>query len=158
MPDICIDTQILFAADDAKCCQRELLLLIEAEASLTIAIEKTIVQEYDNKMRAERFGQYWLRMMAATGRTTVRAKSRILKSVVVELLDKIHFDPDDIKFLQVAISTETKTLLAEEDDYSPQVKKIMHKKHKLCICTSDEHATTLRGNNCGSAVTHGKCK
>ena len=158
MQDICIDTQILFAADNAECCQRDVLLLIEQCGTVAIALEKTIIQEYSNKMRAERFGQHWLRMMATTGRTVLRGKTKLPRGILRELLDKIHFDPNDIMFLEVALSTDTKVLVAEEDDFSVPVRKLMSKKMGLSIRTSPEYSDHISPNLNPPTVSTDPCK
>lgn len=84
--------------------------------------------------------------MASNGRITIFKKKGIRKPVRIELLDKLHFDPDDMKFIETASVTTTKRLVAEEDDYSPKVQKLLKKKKLVEVQNVEAATATLRPN------------
>lgn len=64
--------------------------------------------------------------------------ARLAKQVKVEL-GKAHFHQSDRKFVRLAISTESKRLVAEESDYSKAVCKVL-KKHAGVVVHSASDA------------------
>lgn len=125
--DSCIDTQILAKASDGSSLQHRFLVEFEKCQSMRIAIDPYVTQEYGEKMSPDRFGRTWLTKMAKTGRTVKRKRVNLQRPLVVELLNKCHFDPDDQMFVRLALATSTKRLTAEDDDYSARVKKVLAK-------------------------------
>jgi hypothetical protein len=70
---------------------------------------------------------------------------RLPTKVRVEL-EKAHFDPDDRRFVRLAMATDCKCLVAEESDYSAPVRKVL-KKHAGLHLHSAESACALIGDH-----------
>lgn len=145
--DLVIDTEVLVkASTDDSCIQRDFLIEFGMTEILKVTLEPTIEQEYTNKMSSDKFGHSWLKMLATRNRTVRRHRARLKRSVRNELLDKLHFDPDDLKFVLLALASALKRLVAEEDDYSGKVCKLLHKKEKLVIESSGQAIEFVRAN------------
>ena len=132
MPEFVIDTQIIVRAglEDGRVYTSFLAAFLNSTLTqLAIDEQGTIQAEYDLKIGSDRFGKIWLKQMATNARIAKYKKKPVPKGVRVELLDKLHFDPSDIKFVETTSVTPTKRLVAEDDDYSPQVKKLLKKKN-----------------------------
>lgn len=94
--------------------------------------------EYERKMGAESEGRKWLANLAVHDRIRIFDLAKLSKKIRVELDDE-HFDNDDRKFVRLAMATESKVLVAEEDDYSKSVRKML-KKHAEVVVHNAESA------------------
>jgi hypothetical protein len=146
--DLCIDTQILVFASsgDEECAYYQFLSEFMNCHKLLVAIDPYIQQEYNDKMRPDRFGQYWLTAMAKHGRVVSRDRIDIKRAVKRELLDDLHFDSGDIKFVRLALVTEAKRIVAEDDDYSEAVRKLLKKGLGLVVESCALSRSFIRAN------------
>lgn len=84
-------------------------------------------------------------------------------------LREAHFDTGDYKLVRAVIATDSKCLIAEEDDYSSKVKKLLKKSANVCVHSASGACEIIEGNppcTCGATKTddnieksepHGSC-
>lgn len=150
MIDITVDTQILMIASGISNLKAEeshikLLTHIENTETVYLVIDENglIKQEYENKMRHGSLGKQWLLVMASRGRIKTVKLARWDKGLRTAL-SEAHFDPDDYKFVRTAMASESKILIAEEDDYSPKVCRIL--KGKVHVHTASAACQLIEAN------------
>ena len=92
--------------------------------------------EYERKMGAESEGRKWLANLAVHDRIRMHDLARLPTKARVEM-DKAHFHTTDRKFVRLAMSTESKCLVAEESDYSAAVCKTLKKWAGVVVHTAE---------------------
>jgi hypothetical protein len=94
---------------------------------LALDTEKHIRQLYENRLGTQSKGRIWLEQIVKNGRFKPFPLGQLPTETRVKL-EKAHFDPDDIKYIRLAISTPSGCLVSEDDDYSTKVCRILKKK------------------------------
>ena len=122
MCDITIDTQILLFSDDPKASSSiyaELLDAIESRPFIHLAVddEGLIWKEYDDKIKATRFGRRLLGRLLANRRIKRVPRIDVPRPAKAKFVE-LRFDKSDQKFVRAAASTDSKRLVAEERHYA----------------------------------------
>ena len=118
-----------------------LLRLFDDAAFLALDKDGQVRAEYERKMSEQSAGRQWLTVLAKNDRIRMHDLIKLPTKVRVEL-EKAHFDPDDRRFVRLAMATESKCLVAEESDYSAAVRKVL-RKHAGVHVHSAESACAL---------------
>jgi hypothetical protein len=142
---VTIDTQIVMICNDMSNITKtpdhdKLKGFFDSEIFLAMDREDQIKTEYERKMGAES-GRKWLANLAVQDRIRMFDLAKLPTKARVEL-DKEHFHQSDRKFVRLAMSAESKRLVAEESDYSKAVCKVL-KKHAGVIVHSASQACDL---------------
>ncbi|MGA2797471.1 MAG: hypothetical protein ABSE63_07840 [Thermoguttaceae bacterium] len=136
MRDLTVDTEILIIASGISDhgsqvdCIKLLNQMMEI-VDVYLVLDKigTIEQEYKNKMNEVTFGMIFVRYMwdKLKINSVDRAKGPEWKPINTKL-DEVHFHPNDRKFIQAAMKSNSKRIVAQEDDYSDEVRDILRQK------------------------------
>lgn len=153
MLDPVIDTQVLVIASglsdqEAQQCHTDLLDLFRLTDWLHLAIDDHIKSEYDERMRHGSLGQQWLLELAKAGRIRKCERCRLDRGMQTAL-QEAHFDPDDIKFVRLAMATKSKYLVAEEDDYSNRVRRVLQRRIGVMVHSTEGICEIIRANQEG---------
>ena len=136
-----VDTQIVMIGAgmsniDALPSHTELLGHFHVAAFLAIDNDGQVRAEYERKMSEQSTGRQWLTMLAKNDRIRMYDLVKLPTKVRVEL-EKAHFDPDDRRFVRLAMATDSKCLVAEESDYSATVRKALKKHAAVHVHTAE---------------------
>jgi hypothetical protein len=99
--------------------------------------------EYERKMGAESEGRKWLANLAVHDRIRMHDLARLSTKARVEL-DKAHFHTTDRKFVRLAMSTESRCLVAEESDYSQTVCRALKKCAGVVVHTAETSCALIQ--------------
>lgn len=84
--------------------------------------EGEIRREYQNHIRpGTPASQWWQRLWAQGGKVAFYS-GRVPNAHRRQLINELHFDQSDLKFVGVAYNTPDRLLVAEESDYTAEVK------------------------------------
>lgn len=107
-------------------------LLREIESRVFLALDGEslenkgqVLLEYERMLGSFSTGTRWLAHLASEGRIRFYQKLPPLPKGLRVKLDEEHFSPDDRKFVRLALATKTRRLVAEDDDYTERVCKIL---------------------------------
>lgn len=149
MPELhlTLDTQIVLIGHGMSNIQRtpahtQLMLHFHDAAHLALDSGGQIRAEYEKKMGAESEARKWLANLAVHDRIRYHDLATLPKKVKVEL-DKAHFHGSDRKFVRLAMVTISKSLVAEESDYSAAVIKVLRKHAGVAIIAADSACTMI---------------
>src|SRR6266852_3831809 len=82
-----------------------------------LALDKHTRQEYDDNMGSQSEGQAWLRQLATKDRIQFYQSVPREKRSTKVALAKIRFSKKDLKFVRLALATDSKCLVAEEPHF-----------------------------------------
>lgn len=147
--DFAIDTKVLMCASklsdhgDPDTCVRFLERLKgDKDSGIVLDGKQKIIHEYDQKLRSDTYGKQWLRVMMTQGRVRVIPWTALDRGTRVSLQDQ-HFDPDDLRFVDCAKSSNCKVIVTTDDDFSPGVKAILRKRLEIRVLTPIEAISLL---------------
>ena len=120
----------------------QLLALFHDAAFLSLDNDGQVRAEYERKMSEQSAGRQWLTVLAKNDRIRMHDLIKLPTKVRVEL-EKAHFDPDDRRFVRLAMATDSKCLVAEESDYSAAVCKVLRKHAGLHVRAAESACTLI---------------
>jgi hypothetical protein len=141
--DLVIDTCVLVDASGQGVSEfagesYQLLINLETHGEWRLCFDKKgkIKKEYDDRVSGQMFAQKWL--MAVQNRWFTPECMRIPKGTSVKLRE-IHFDMDDLPFVETAHSSASKIIVTREfKSYSKQVLKVLRRTLKLEVLSAGD--------------------
>ncbi len=122
----------------------DLLDEISRRHRLALDTERSIDAEYLRNIKPRTIvARWWTDIQRRTGRT-VRYSSTPHKRDSSHLLNRLHFDSSDLKFVAVASKTSSRLLVAEESDYTEEVKNYLLLAMKTRVLTLAEARNLAR--------------
>ena len=97
-------------------------MAILEDGAIVLDHENLIEAEYRPYLYSPSTVAVWWRKMTSYVGKTYRYSSRLDEANRNELLERLHFHADDLKFVGTARNSGSKILVAEESDYSPEVR------------------------------------
>ena len=67
---------------------------------------------------------YWLKRLATKGKLVNFAWQPLNRDIKASLRE-LHFDNEDMKYVETAALTECRMLVSHDDDYSPEIVRIL---------------------------------
>ena len=136
--DLVIDTCVLVDASGEGMQEfahesYDLLSLLRDRDGWRLCFDKKgkIKQEYDNRISGQMFAQKWLE--ATQGRWCKPDFNRVPKGTRVKL-GEVHFDWEDLPFVETAHSTTTKIIVTREfRSYSTQVLTVLRQELEVKV-------------------------
>jgi predicted nucleic acid-binding protein len=144
-----VDIQVIMfgtgMSPDGRRCHQEFLKEFKERVFLALDREKQINQLYENRLGAQSPGKIWLANILARGRFRDFPLGKLSRGCRVKL-EAEHFDPDDLKYIRLAIATPSKCLVTEDDDYTSSVCKLLRKEEKIHVCTAESACELIQAN------------
>jgi hypothetical protein len=109
----------------------------EKDAFLALDKENQVIAEYERKLGTESEGRRWLDNLFRNDRIRLHSLAKLTGKVRVEL-DKVHFHQSDRKFVRLAMTTDSKRLVAQESDYSKAVCNVLKKHAEVIVLSAGE--------------------
>lgn len=129
--ELTVDTGILMVAfgiseKKGDTCHQKLKEAIETKVFLaldgnTLNEPGPVHVEYQQKFRETSPVRIWLRFLGSRSRIRFKGKPRNLAKNLRTKLAKAHFDTGDHKSVALAMATESKCIVTEDDDYTANV-------------------------------------
>ena len=123
-----------------------LALLEEIKQRHTIALDHgrlVLGQYFDNTSGNTHAGQ-WLRLMLSRNNKLYWRTGRLSRHHESELVDGLRFDRSDLVFVALASEGPDKLLVAEESDYTPEIKEYLARELGVSVLTVEEALETAR--------------
>jgi hypothetical protein len=143
-----LDTWALKIAQDcnhAKSLQvLTLLEQIKQEHRITIDHGRRVLTEYFNNTPGNTHAGQWLKLMLSRSNKLFFRTGRLSNHHESELIDGLKFDRSDLVFVALASEGPDKLLVAEESDYTPEVKQYLASELGISVLTIEEALETAR--------------
>ena len=142
MAEWVLDTWVLQIAQDCthpKSLQA-LSLLEEIKKNHRIAVDhgRHVLTEYfDNTLGRTHAGQ-WLSIMHSRSNKLFFRTGKLSNRHESELIDELHFDRSDLVFVALASEGPDKLLVAEESDYTPEIKQYLAQELGVSVLTIEK--------------------
>ncbi len=128
--DLTVDVGVLMSGSNLGALQYsasslELMKAIEARPEWALALDRRgrIRNQYETMVKRG-FAMDWLRRLATKGKL-VLVPWRGLNRGIRTSLRELHFDNEDLKYVETAAVTECNVLVSHDDDYSPEVVRVL---------------------------------
>jgi hypothetical protein len=128
-------------------CQPYHLDLLESFKSIVyLALDQDghILQLYDHKLGSASLGKIWLTSILKNGRYK-KYPLGLIDAGTKSQLDKEHLDPDDRKYIRLAISTQEKYFVTEDDDFTVKICKILRKRLGVIVLDAESAHSMIHG-------------
>jgi hypothetical protein len=137
-----LDTWVLQIAQDcnhAKSLQT-LSLLEEIKKKHVIAVDhgRRVQTEYFNNTLGRTHAGQWLSLMHSRSGKIYFRSGKLSNRHETELIEGMRFDRSDLVFVALASEGPDKFLVAEESDYSPEIKKHLAQELGVSVLTIEE--------------------
>ena len=146
MAELVLDTWALKISQD---CSHEkalqtLALLEEIRKAHRITIDhgRSVLAEYARNTPANTHAGHWLQLMLSRSNKIYWRTGKLSNKHESELIDGLGFDRSDLVFVALASEGPNKLLVAEESDYTPEVKSYLAKKLGVSVLTIEEALAT----------------
>ncbi len=147
-----LDTWALSIAQD---CGHEkslqtLTLLEELKQNHQIAVDHgwLVLTQYFRNVSGKTHAGQWLNLMLSRSNKVYFRTGKLSNQHESELIERLRFDRSDLVFVALASEGPDKFLVAEESDYTPQVKSYLAAELNVSVLTIEEAleiARTSRG-------------
>lgn len=148
MAEWVLDTWALKIAQDYNHAKslHALSLLDEIKQKHTIAIDyrHRVLTEYSNNVPANTHAGQWLNLMLSRGNKLSFRTGKLSSRRESELIDQLHFDRSDLVFVALASEGPDKFLVAEESDYTLEVKRYLASELGVSVLTIEQALETAR--------------
>ena len=147
LPVLAVDTQIVMIGcrmSDREPRAGHCALLQAFRDKALLALDKHTRQEYDNKLGATSEGRYWLKQLGSDDRIEFYQTVPKEKKKTKVALGKVGFGGGDLKFVRLALATNTRRLIAEETHFV-NVASLLRKEEGVIIHDADS-ACSFLGN------------
>lgn len=142
MIDPVVDTWVLEKCDSEEAelslAAVSLLHSIFRSHSLALDTEGKIKEEYMNHIRPNTNAAKWWSLMVGRVGKFQYYSNHLAQANKSHLLNNLHFDSSDIKFVGVVSKTQCHYLVAEESDYSAKVKAYLGTQIGVKVITVNE--------------------
>ena len=148
MAEWVLDTWALQVAQDCQHAKslQSLVLLEEIRRGHQIAIDHTrlVLTQYFNNTSGHTHAGQWLKVMLARSDKIFWRAGKITNRQETELIDGLGFDRSDLVFVALASEGPDKLLVAEESDYTPEVKRYLSNDLGVSVLSIEEALETAK--------------
>lgn len=149
MAEWVLDTWALRVAQDYRHPKslQTLALLEEIKQRHRIAIDHggLVLVEYRNNAPWNTHAGQWLNLILSRSNNVFSRTGKLSRRHESDLLEGLHFDKSDLVFLALASEGPDKFLVAEESDYSAQVREYLAEELGVTVLTIEQALETAKG-------------
>jgi hypothetical protein len=122
-----------------------LALLEEIRKAHRIAIDygRSVLAEYGRNTPANTHAGQWLKLILSRSDKIYWRAGKLSNKHETKLIDGLGFDRSDVVFVALASEGPDRLLVAEESDYSPEVKLYLSNKLGVSVLTIEEALATV---------------
>lgn len=142
MAEWVLDTWALSIAQD---CQHpkslqtlSLLEEIRQKHSITLDHAGLVLTQYKNNTPWNTHAGQWLNLVLSRSNKVTFRTGRLSNRHESELIEELHFDRSDLVFVALASEGPDKLLVAEESDYTPEIKEYLAAELGVSVLTIEE--------------------
>jgi hypothetical protein len=146
--ELVLDTWALKISQD---CRHEkalqtLALLEEIRKAHRIAIdhERSVLAEYGRNTPANTHAGQWLKLMLSRSNKIYWRAGKLSNKHETGLVDGLGFDRSDLVFVALASEGPDKLLIAEESDYTPEVRAYLAKELGVSVLSIEEAVASAK--------------
>jgi hypothetical protein len=115
-----------------------LLEEIKQKHAITVDHGRLVLGEYFDNTSGNTHAGQWLRLMLSRSNKLYWRTGRLSRHYESELVDGLHFDRSDLVFVALASEGPDKLLVAEESDYTPEIKEYLARELGVSVLTIEE--------------------
>jgi hypothetical protein len=148
LAELVLDTWALTISQDcthAKALQTlSLLEEIKQGHRITIDHGRTVLTQYFNNTSANSHAGQWLKLILSRSNKIFWRTGKLSNRHESELVNGLGFDRSDLVFVALASEAPDKLLVAEESDYTPEVKAYLSNQLGVAVLTIEEALAAAR--------------
>lgn len=109
--------------------------------------ERFVEQAYQDKLGHGSLGMEWVRVMGTRSKVMVYPRGKLARNVDKELRES-HFDPDDVRFVRLAMVTKCRLIITHDtNDFSNRVCKILRDRLDVGVHQTAQICDHIRANH-----------
>jgi hypothetical protein len=144
-----LDTWALQIAQDCRHAKSlaTLTLLEEIKQRHVITIDhgREVLREYSNNTAGNTHAGQWLQLMLSRAGKIYWRHGALSNRHETELINELRFDRADLVFVALASQGPNKILVAEESDYTPQIRNYLATELQVQVLAVEEALEICRG-------------
>ncbi len=148
MAELVLDTWALKISQDcnhAKALQTlSLLEEIKQGHQITLDHGRSVLAQYFNNTPANSHAGQWLKLILSRSNKIFWRTGRLSNRHEVELVEGLGFDTSDLIFVALASEGPDKLLVAEESDYTPEIKEYLADNLGVSVLTIEEALAAVK--------------
>ena len=148
MAEWVVDTWALRITQDCRHPKslQALALLEEIKQKHRIALDhgRLVLGQYSDNAPGNTHAGQWLKLMLSRSDKLYFRTGKLSRRHEDQLLGGLHFDRSDLVFVALASQGPDRILVAEESDYTPQVREYLASELKVSVLTVEEALKTSR--------------